>query len=48
MEELLQWLSSGATQEQILADYPQLEAQDFLAVFAYAAELAADHRTTTG
>ena len=35
--ELLQWLSSGATQEQILSDYPQPEAEDFLAVYTYAA-----------
>ena len=32
VEEIVQWLSGGATQEQILADYPQLEAQDFLAI----------------
>jgi uncharacterized protein (DUF433 family) len=39
VEEVLQWLSSGASQEQILADYHQLEAEDFLAIYAYAAEL---------
>jgi hypothetical protein len=49
VEEVLQWLSSGASQEQILADYPQLEAEDFLAVYAYAAELAgADRRAAIG
>jgi uncharacterized protein (DUF433 family) len=47
VSELLQWLSSGATQEQILSDYPQLEAEDFLAVYAYAAELAAHDRRTS-
>jgi uncharacterized protein (DUF433 family) len=36
----LEWLSSGASQQEILADYPQLEPEDFLAVYAYAAELA--------
>ena len=41
VQEILEWLSSGASQQQILADYPQLEAEDFLAVYAYAAELAA-------
>lgn len=46
MQELLEWLSSGATQEEILADFPQLEAEDFLAVYAYAAELAAADRRT--
>ena len=40
VQEILEWLSSGASQEQILADYPQLEPDDFLAVYAYAAELA--------
>ena len=32
VQEILEWLSSGASQEQILADYPQLEPDDFLAV----------------
>jgi uncharacterized protein (DUF433 family) len=41
VQEILEWLSSGASPEQILADYPQLEPEDFLAVYAYAAGLAA-------
>jgi uncharacterized protein (DUF433 family) len=41
VQEILEWLSNGASQEQILADYPQLEPDDFLAVYAYAADLAA-------
>jgi uncharacterized protein (DUF433 family) len=41
VQEILEWLSNGATQEEILSDYPQLQAEDFLAVYAYAAELAA-------
>ncbi|MBL8218896.1 MAG: DUF433 domain-containing protein [Bryobacterales bacterium] len=41
VQEILEWLSSGASQAQILLDYPQLEQDDFLAVYAYAAELAA-------
>ena len=36
VHEILEWLSGGATQEQILTDYPQLEPDDFLAVFSYA------------
>ena len=40
VQEILEWLSSGASQQQILADYPQLEPEDFLAVYAYAAKLA--------
>ena len=39
VQEILEWLSSGASQQQILADYPQLEPDDFLAVYACAAEL---------
>jgi uncharacterized protein (DUF433 family) len=37
VQEILEWLSGGASQQQILADYPQLEPDDFLAVYAYAA-----------
>jgi uncharacterized protein (DUF433 family) len=48
VQEILEWLSSGATPEQIMADYPQLEPEDFRAVYAYAAELAADRRTSAG
>jgi uncharacterized protein (DUF433 family) len=44
VQEILKWLSSGASQQQILDDYPQLEPDDFLAVYAYAAELAAGNR----
>lgn len=48
VQEILEWLSSGASQQQILADYPQLEPDDFLAVYAYAAELAAGPRVSGG
>ncbi len=40
VQELLEWLCSGAPQEQIVADYPQLEPDDFLTVYGYAAELS--------
>ena len=36
VQEILEWLSSGASQQQILSDYPQLKPEDFLAVYAYA------------
>jgi uncharacterized protein (DUF433 family) len=39
VQEVLQGLSGGASQQQIVAHYPQLEPEDFLAVQAYAAEL---------
>ncbi len=48
VQEILEWLSSGASPERILADYPQLEPEDFLAVYAYAAELAAGRKASKG
>lgn len=48
VQEILEWLSSGASQEQILADYPQLKPDDFLAVYAYAAELASGSKVHRG
>jgi uncharacterized protein (DUF433 family) len=48
VQEILEWLSSGASQQQILADYPQLEPEDFLAVYAYAAELTAGRKVSGG
>jgi uncharacterized protein (DUF433 family) len=47
VEEILGWLSTGATQSEILSDFPQLQPEDFLAVYAYAATLAA-RRTSVG
>jgi uncharacterized protein (DUF433 family) len=38
VQEVLRWLASGATEEEILNDYPYLNSDDFRAVFAYAAE----------
>jgi uncharacterized protein (DUF433 family) len=46
--EFLERLSSGASQQQILADYPQLEPNDILAMYAYAAELAAERQVVGG
>jgi uncharacterized protein (DUF433 family) len=48
VQEILEWLSSGTSQQQILADYPQLEPDDFLAVYAYAAELASGSKVSRG
>lgn len=48
VQEILEWLSGGASQAQILADYPQLEPDDFRAVYAYAAELAAGAKVFRG
>ncbi|HEY1948452.1 MAG TPA: DUF433 domain-containing protein [Bryobacteraceae bacterium] len=46
VQEILEWLSTGASQDQILSDYPQLETEDFLAVYAYAAELTAERKAS--
>jgi uncharacterized protein (DUF433 family) len=48
VQEVLEWLSSGASEEQILADYPQLEPEDFRAVYAYAASLAGQRKLSGG
>lgn len=48
VQEILEWLAGGASQQQILIDYPQLEPDDFLAVYAYAAELAAHSKASGG
>ena len=48
VQEILEWLSSGATEQQILQDYPQLEPDDFRAVYACAAELAPGAKSPKG
>ncbi|HEX8323574.1 MAG TPA: DUF433 domain-containing protein [Tepidisphaeraceae bacterium] len=40
VETLLELLSSGMTFEEVLADYPDLEREDLLAVLAFAARLS--------
>nr|VFJ65752.1 MAG: Uncharacterized conserved protein, DUF433 family [Candidatus Kentron sp. DK] len=40
VETVLEWLASGMTSEEILADYEDMEPQDIQAVLAYAARLA--------
>ncbi|MBI3411877.1 MAG: DUF433 domain-containing protein [Planctomycetes bacterium] len=40
VETILELLSSGMTTDDILADYEDLERDDILAVFAYAARLS--------
>jgi uncharacterized protein (DUF433 family) len=37
---ILDFLASGQTEQQILAAYPQLQAEDVRAALAYAAEVA--------
>jgi uncharacterized protein (DUF433 family) len=37
--DVLGWLAAGVDEETILADYPELEAADFPAIFDYAARV---------
>ncbi len=37
VENVLEWLASGMSIEEILADYEDLEREDILAVLSYAA-----------
>lgn len=40
VESVLEWLASGMTVDDILADYQDLNREDILAVLSYAARLA--------
>jgi uncharacterized protein (DUF433 family) len=37
--DVLDWLAAGMSEGEILADYPELEAADFRAVFDYASRV---------
>lgn len=37
--DVLNWLAAGMTEQQILDDYPELEPDDFRAVYEFAAKL---------
>ena len=37
--DVLGWLAAGKTEDEILEDYPELEKDDFKAVFEYAVRL---------
>lgn len=37
--DVLGWLAAGMSQDDILADYPELEKADFQAVFDYASRV---------
>ncbi len=39
VENVLEWLASGMTTEEILADYEDLERENILAALSYAARL---------
>jgi uncharacterized protein (DUF433 family) len=37
--DVLGWLAAGKTEDQIIGDYPELEKEDFRAVYEYAARM---------
>jgi len=37
--DVLTWLAGGMTETEILDDYPELESEDFRAVYEYAARV---------
>jgi uncharacterized protein (DUF433 family) len=37
---ILDWLAAGASEQEIIADYPQLTGEDLRAAIAYGAEMA--------
>ena len=37
--DVLGWLAAGKTENQIIEDYPELEKDDFRAVYEYAARM---------
>ena len=38
VQDVLDWLASGMTFDEVVADYPELQRDDVLACLAYAAE----------
>ena len=37
--DVLGWLAAGMSEEQVLGDYPELDKEDFRAVYDYAARV---------
>ncbi len=37
--DVLGWLAAGMSEEQIIGDYPELEHEDFRAIYDYAARV---------
>ncbi len=44
VEQILRAMAAGVPQEDLLADFPELEQEDILAVLTYAAHLISDTR----
>ena len=39
VEQLLKALANGITEDELITDYPELEKEDFRAIYAYVADL---------
>jgi len=44
VEQILRALSAGVSEQELLEEYPELEKEDFQAVFTYAAGLVEEER----
>jgi uncharacterized protein (DUF433 family) len=44
VEQILQALASGLSEQELLEEYPELEKEDFQALFAYAAMLVEEEQ----
>jgi uncharacterized protein (DUF433 family) len=44
VKDILEYLAGGMSESEILAEFPDLQPQDFAAVYAYASELAGSHQ----
>ena len=44
MEQILRALAGGVSEEELLQEYPELEKDDFQAVFAYVTQLVAEEQ----
>ncbi len=44
VEQILRSLASGISEQELLEEYPELEKEDFLAVFAYVAGLVEEEQ----
>jgi uncharacterized protein (DUF433 family) len=43
VQDVLGYLASGMSETEILDDFPQLEHEDFIAIYSYAASIAGKH-----
>lgn len=44
VEQILQGLANGLSPDELMQEYPELEPEDFLAVYEYASELVSEQR----